>query len=242
MWSVWSETVHLYLGQGMSLLQIGHGQEVVTPHAATMPVAQVLAKLTETMGQHNFLKKPRRSKLRVTLSGALCPAMTYAAPPDVTRWDELHRIAQASAAMTLGILVDQVLSEMDINQPQLASAIAAPLMQALQGWAGQHRFRLTSVQPLWATASQSAETGKAAIRGLVVQEPDSVTVMAKVQNGKYVAATLTGPEDQLPTLTRRWLVSQGLSDENLLKLRFTAATHTVMQQGPRLWEKHWDQA
>lgn len=239
MWSVWSETVHLYLGQGMSLLRVGHGQEVVTSHPVTWPMAQVLAKLTETMGQHKLQKLSRRRKLRVTLSGALCPVMSYAAPPDVTRWDELHSIAQASAAMTLGIPGDQVLCEMDNNQPQLASAITVPLMQALQGWAKQHQFSLNSVQPLWALASQSAETAKAAVHGLVVQEPDSVTLMVENQNGMYVAATLTGSDDQLSTLTRRWLVSQGLSDESLLKLRFTAATQTVMPQGPRLWEKHW---
>lgn len=242
MWSVWSETVHLYLGQGMSLLRFGHGQEVVTPYPATWPMAQVLAKLTGTMDQHKLLKPSRRRKLRVTLSGALCPAMIYSSPPDVTRWDELHNIAQASAAMTLGVPGDQVLCEMDNNQPQLASAIPAPLMQAIQGWTRQHSFRLTSVQPLWAMASQSAETAKAAVQGLVVQEPDSVTLMAEVQNGKSVAATLTGSEDQLPMLARRWLVSHGLPDEKLLKLRFTATTHTVMPQGPRLWEKHWDQA
>ena len=240
MWSVWSETVRLYLGQGMSLLRVGNGQEVVTTHPVTLPMGQVLAKLTETMDQQNFLKKPRQRKLRVTLSGALCPAMTWSAPPDVTRWEELHNIAQASAAVTLGVPVDQVLCEMDINQPQLASAITVPLMQALQGWAQQHRFSLTSVQPLWAMASQSAGSNRSVVRGLVVQEPDSVTLMAEAQKGKYVTATLTGSDDQLSTLTRRWLVSHGVPDEKLQKVRFTAATQTVMPHAPRVWDTHWE--
>lgn len=239
MWSAWSESAELYLGQGLAMLK-KDGKERVIAHPATLPFGHVLAKLTEAVAQEQKMKKAKRCKLRVTLSGALCPAVAFTAPQEIRRWDELRNIAQASAAMSMGVGSDQILCEMDIARRGLASGVTASVMQSLQDWATQQNFHLTSMRPLWAVASQSPMARRSAVQGLLVQEPDAVTLLAEVAGGKFTATTLTGPKDQLPTLTRRWLVSQGIADEKLLKLRFAAPSRAVLPQGPTAWPTHWD--
>lgn len=239
MWSVWSESIELYLGQGLAMLK-KDGQELVIAHPATLTFGQVLAKLTEAVAQMQPPKRAKRCKLRVTLSGALCPAVTFGAPQEVRRWGELQNIAQASAAMSMEVGPDQILCEMDIARRDLASGLSALLMQSLQDWATQQRFHLTSMRPLWAVASQSPMARRLAVQGLLVQEPDAVTLLTEDTGGKFCATTLTGSEDQLPMLTRRWLVSQDIQHEKLLKLRFAAPSRPFLPHGPTAWPTHWD--
>jgi len=238
-WSVWSESLELYLGQGLVMLK-KDGIERVIAHPATLPFGQVLAKITEAVAREQTLKKAKHCKLRVTLSGALCPAVTFSAPQEVRRWDELRSIAQASTAMGMEVGPDQIFCEMDIARRGLASGLTVSLMQLLQDWATQQRFHLVSMRPLWAVASQCTVARQPDVLGLIVQEPDATTLLVEVAGGKFAATTLTGLEDQLPMLARRWLVSQGVADEKLLKLRFAVPSRPVLPQGPKAWPTHWD--
>jgi len=240
-WSVWSEDIHLYLGQGMALLQIGHGPVQVLGHARTLPLGRVLAQVAQAIPEDGARKRLRRSALSVTLSGALCPAMGFQAPAEVTRWHELRQVACASAASTMDVGPDQILCEISGGQPGLCATVAGGLMMELMDWAEERRFRLASVQPLWALASQCPMARQGGVHGLLVREPDACTLLAQSGSGQLAATTLTGAYDgaSVQAHARRWLLSQGLSEVALLHLNFGEELHSVMPQGPKAWAAHW---
>lgn len=244
MWSVWSEPVELYLGQNLAMLKVAHQEAVVLQHPATLPLERVLARLAEAMPPVPKRRWPQQRRLRVTLSAALCPAISYQAPPEVQRWQELQQIAHASATAALGIPLEQVLCEADTARRGIAAALATPLMADLQRWAQQQQARIASVRPLWAVATQSAAARAPAVQGVVLQEPDAMTLVVNDGKGQCQGATFVG--DTTPTAQqaslRRCLVGWGLTEEQLLKLHFQAAPATVTPQGPQVWAEHWSTA
>lgn len=256
MWSVWSETVDVYLGQGVAMVKVGSGKAHVLQTAATMPRQRVLAQLAQAMpASRPASHKQKHRNVRITLSGALCPATAFSAPPTVTRWQELRQIATACAAATLCTGADSIVCETNRllpAQPGVAATVNAALMAELHAWAGAHRLRITSLRPLWAVATRSAMVQQPACGGLLLQEPDSMTVLASgaagasPTTGQPVAATLVGGADPSAasaalwsTTTRRWLVGLGLAEDALLKVGFSTQAGALLPHGPKLWAGHW---
>lgn len=244
MWSVWSEPVEIYLGQGISLLKTRHQAVRALQHPATLPLAQVLARLAQALTEDSAGHRPkRRLSLKISLSATLCPAITVTAPPDVTHWSELKAIANACAAKVLGIGVNQVLCELDAARSGVAAAIPTPLMAELQHWATTQNYRICSVRPLWAMATHSQVAQQAQVQGVLIQEPDSVTVVAEDSQGKRIAATLVSRNEgaTAPAPIRRWLVGLGLSEDKLLKLTFSTQAQGGLVQGKASspWALHW---
>ena len=241
MLSVWSEGAELYLGQTLVMLQIRGREALVMEHAIPLPADQLLAVVSQAMTQFGTSNSKRARRLGIVLSGALCPALTFVAPQQVTRWTERMEIARATAAMAMGTTPDQVVCEMDAARPGLASAMPIHIQSALQGWAAQHQFAVTSIQPLWAIASQSRTARNTAVQGLMVTEPDANTVLADDSAGKVVAVTqaglFSGSDGQANI--RRLLIGLGLRESALLKLAFGAKAQTEMQDGPKAWPTRW---
>jgi hypothetical protein len=262
-WSVWSETVDVYLGQGVAMVKTGSEKARVLQHPATMPLQRVLAQLAQAMVAMPLSQKQEQKnqhkhrKVRITLSGALCPATVFSAPPTVTRWQELRQIATASAAAMLGTGADSIVCETHRAAHPLHSGVVATvnaaLMAELHAWAGAHRLRITSLRPLWAVASSSAMVQQPTCGGLLLHEPDSLTVLASGAagaathtTGEPVAATLVGGADPSAasaalwsTTTRRWLVGLGLAEDALLKLTFSTQAGMRLPRGPKPWAAHW---
>lgn len=261
MWSVWSEAVDVYLGQGVAMLKVGSKKTQVLQHPATLPLQRVLALLAQAMVATPVSQKQEQQNqqkhcnVRITLSGALCPAIAFSAPPTVTRWQELRQIATASAAALLGTGADQIVCETNRlrpAQPGVAATVNTALMAELHAWAGAHRFRITSLRPLWAVATHSAMAQQPTCGGLLLQEPDSMTVLASgAANATHttaqpIAATLVGGAEQSAASaalwsasTRRWLVGLGLAEDALLKLTLSTQAGTLLPHGPKLWAGHW---
>jgi hypothetical protein len=245
-WSVWSETVDVYLGQGVAMLKVGSGKPLVLQNSATMPLQRVLAQLGQAMpASRPVSHKQKHRNVRITLSGALCPAAAFSAPPTVTRWQEVRQIAIASAAAMLGTGADQIVCETNrllATQPGVAAPVNTVVMAALHAWAGAHRLRITSLCPLWALATQSAMVQQPTCGGLLLQEPDSITVLASGAASTpcpAIASTLVGGPDPSAASTRRWLVGLGLAEDALLKLTFSVQVGTLLPHGPKPWAAHW---
>jgi hypothetical protein len=245
-WSVWSEIVDVYLGQGVAMVKVGSGKTHVLQTPATMPLQRVLAQLGQAMpASRPASHKQKYRNVRITLSGALCPAVAFSAPPTVTRWQELRQIATASAAAMLGTGADQMVCETNrllAAQPGVAASVNTVVIAELHAWAGAHRLRITSLRPLWAVATHSAMVQQPACGGLLLQEPDSITVLASSAAqppGLAIASTLVGGPDPSAASTRRWLVGLGLAEDALLKLTFSTQAGTVPPRGPKLWAAHW---
>ena len=251
MWSAWPEALHLYLGRTMAMGGVGAdaGAPLVLHHAANTPVAQVLGELRAQIAARAMLQGPRRRSLHLTLSAGLCPALAFALPTGVTRWAERQAMAQAFAATALGIDADALACEMDAARPGLAAVLTKQLLQELKAWAAQQRWRIASIQPLWALASQCAAARSPKVQALLLHEPDGLTLLGQGaagtgEAGELAALRMGAGQDMavtpdLPAQTRRWLVGQGLALDQLLTLGFGAERGAPMADGPKLWASHW---
>lgn len=241
MWSVWSERVDLYLGQGLAMLKMKRHGERVVRLAPTLPMDRVLSQLAQELAQIRPTNRYACRNLHITLSAALCPTSGFTVPQTVLRWDERQSIACASAAATVGTQVGNIICEADRDHAGVAASIGSPLFDDLTRWAAENHCRLVSVQPLWAAASQCQLVLSAAIKGILLQEPDAVTVVAVGQDGRPLASTLTGHSGQPGSAmqVRRWLVGSGLSQSDVLRLDFAADLLPPLNQGPGTWLGHW---
>lgn len=241
MWSVWSESLDLYIGPSMALVGVGKADAVAIKHPGGIPADQWLVRLFDDVAVAGLLRASRSFKLRISLSGAYCPAVAYSAPAQVTRWDELFEIARASAAVTVGASADQIVCEMDLSGRGLAGAVATSLTRQLQEWAKLNRCTIVSMQPLWAVAAQSRSVCQSLVTGLLVQDPDATTVLVEQGDGRLVAVTVVGSaaEPECQARVRRLLVSLGSGAGDMLKLGFDISERTASARGPRRWASHW---
>jgi hypothetical protein len=239
-WSVWSETVDVYLGQGVAMLKAGAKETIVSRSPVTLPLERVLARLTDTATAAQVTLK-KGSRLRVSLSGAWCPALGVTIPEGVTRWEERRKIALASAARDMGTDLEQIACEIDAVASGAAAAIALPMQQELERWAVQLGCRLMSVSPLWATATQSKLSRQRTTQSLLVVEPDAATLIAGDGKGGFKTVTLPGELEatSLQAHSQQWLQDNGHEESGLAKLGFGLAPHPLMANAPRRWAGHW---
>ena len=240
MWSVWSETVDVYLGQGVAMLKAGARETIVSRSPATLPLERVLAKLADNAAAGQVILK-KGSRLRVSLSGAWCPALAVTIPEGVTRWEERRQIALASAARDMGTDLEQIACEIDAVAPGAAAAIALPMREELERWATQLGCRLVSVAPLWATATQSKLSRQRSIQGLLVIEPDAATLIASDGKNGFKTTSLPGEQDAatLYAHSQQWLQGLGLEDSGFARIGFGLTAHPPMATGPKRWTGHW---
>ena len=241
MLSVWPETTQLYRGTSVAMVQVRGKRVLVLEHAQPIALAQMLDALSSSLAEQGTLGNGRTRRLRITLSAALCPAFVFVAPKQVTRWAERLEIARATAALAMDTAPEQLVCEIDAARPGLASAITVQTMSALHGWAAQHRWAITSMQPLWVNATQCRSAGQAAVHGLMLMEPDATTVLANTGTTSQMALTQLAQRSSSDGQagTRRMLIGLGLTDGEVLRLVFGTKAHTVMQHGPTAWPGHW---
>ena len=239
MWSVWSDTADVYLGQNLSMIKARGKQAVLLPHPATLPLDRVLSKLAELAAKD--LGKGVR--LRISLSGALCPAIGFAVPKGLRSWKELHEIAHANAAACLGSDATSVTCELDPTRPGVTAAMSQPMKDEIDSWARQHGWRMTSLQPLWAQTTRMGAVSSRGILAMLLQEPDSITLVAENAQGTIDAVTLTGLPDspELQSGARRWLSSHEVTEEKVFRIGFAASQRAVIPTAPRTWAAHWSQ-
>jgi hypothetical protein len=238
-WSAWPESLDLYLGQGLAMLGgTGSSQAMTLRHAPTMPLEQRLGQVAQALISQAKHSTTKARRLRVALSGALCPAIA------------LRQYAKATAAaVALGMDAQTILCEMDSGQSGLAAAIPVQLGAELQRWAKAQGLRISSMQPLWAMATQCKAAMGRSVRGLLLHEEDALTMLAQpptqergnVQGAQTAAFSLAGAFDAAdpPVEARRWLVGQGLAQEQLLRLSFGEQARSRLPDGPQPWAMHW---
>lgn len=239
MWSVWSETADIYLGQGLVMFKAGSAASVVVYDDAALPLAGVLQMLNEQA--EGKIKKG--SSLRIYLSAALCPAFGVAVPKEVTQWQERQQIAKAAAAHTLCTGIEQLVCEIDAVHPGVAAAVNLSTIEELRQGIVQLGGRLVSIQPLWSVVTQCSAVRHPSIKSVVLVEPDALTMLAGNGKNGFHASTLTGQIDSATLLmhARRWQVGHSLTDNQTIKIGFGAKAEAVMPKGPKRWPAHWYQ-
>jgi hypothetical protein len=235
-WSVWSKTINVYLGQGVAMLQVDDQETMLLRSPATLPMARILSKMTELANKEIF----KHSAIQVSLSGAWCPAFNVTIPEGVTRWHERQQIARASGAKVMGIESEQIACEMTATQG-LAAAISLPILQEVQAWTTGLGCRLKSVSPLWTTATQCEIARRSSTKAVLLSEPDGSTLLIGGEQGSIKVVNAPGVIGALDFLSQspRILMDHGLSEESTLKIGFDSESRTSIQGGPKRWARHW---
>lgn len=239
MLSVWSKSLDIYLGRGLAMLKAGSGDAVVLRTPATFPLERVLSSLIDAAGKD----AATGCIVRICFSAAMCPALSVAAPKEVTNWQERQQIAHAMAAQSLGSSTNEIVCEMDSIHPGIAAALPLAILEELHRWAIHHGGRIASIEPLWAIATHCPAARHRDVQSLLLLEPDAATMLASDGRGGFDALTLPGQmaPSTLATHTRRWLVGHGLTEDRTLRIGFGAVAGVAMRRGPKLWSAHWYQ-
>lgn len=258
--SVLGPRYYLHIGQGFALVQCPRSPVQTLQFASTLPLASILALVEQALPQPNA----KGALLHVTLSAALCPASTVAMPAALTQWSDVQQIALAHTAANLGLASEHTAVAIDTDCLTVTAGLPMAWLEQLRQWVQSHGFRLRSVQPLWALATQCAAVRASAAQGLIVQEPDATTVlqipatgpaqanslvrdsteteaaMVEIEIGATLIHGKVQGQDTLHALAlRRCLVGMGVQTNQLLELQFHAKAATVDRRAPRRWASHW---
>jgi hypothetical protein len=232
-WSAWSNPVDLYLGQGLILVGRGKQQAMAIPFPPTLPLDVALRRAGEAAGA--LLRKG--AALRVRLSGALCPAMTFGIPKGISGWREIGEVARTSIAVQMNLPAADVAIQTDPSHLGLATALARPFLGQLQSWAKEGELAMRSLSPLWTEVAGCERARSERVGAIVLAEPDGVTVLVEARDGIF-AATARPSNEEIDALNRL-LASKGVTDEASLKLKFSAAHGESMRGLPRFLAANW---
>ena len=234
MWWAASNRFRVYLGRELALVQAGDGAVSQFELPADVSIAENLATLETAI--------PRKSRLEVHLSAGLCPAVEVPYPAGLRSLREKEIFARSVCAEHLGSTMDAVCAEIDSFQPQLSAGIPRSVWDGLTAWAERNEFRLSSVRPLWAFATESRLASGANV--LVLEEPDSVTVMGANDPGQPQRAMSLplATAGQASAVLHRMHQALGLAATEPRKLRFGVAGQPELMGAPACWPGHWESA
>ena len=239
MWSVWPETIDMYLGQGLAMIQRGPTPAVVLQADPSMPIDQLLAQARTLL--------PRRCRLRIFLSGALCPAHAISVPDGVHKSTEALAIAQATAAQSMGISSNQLINKIPYPFAPISAAMLKTVADALQAWSVKERIKIRSIRPLWSVATECKAASSSLVRGLILREPDAITLLAYCPSEKWQATSIPTSENLSFTeaACRRWLIGANLNTAEVYELSFIVSSVTnrsslkLTHAFPDCWSTHW---
>lgn len=233
----WPEMVNIYLSQRLALVQSGRAAPVAVSYSPTQPLAAALEKVATVA----LVGKSRR-RLRLMLSVALAPPISYRLPPEVTRWRERWELARAAAAQSMSMQPDLVECRMDSRCRGIAVALATPALRQLHTWAAQSGGRIVSIQPLWSIATQCRAATSTAIDGLLIQEPDGACLLIDSgrQEGLPFVRVLAGHDPVVQPSIAALLRDADVGEDRVLRLGFGAVMKAVAPDLPRHWARHWE--
>lgn len=176
MWSVWAETLDIYLCRGTVWGLVPGAGAMPLRLPATLPLAGQLQRVSELLAPH--LKK--RVDVRVSLGARLCPPVCYEVPRGL-RWSEQQWLAQKAAAQAWGLNpaeVDQLVCVLSASTVGLAAALPKTTLEVVHQWArSTHQARVTSIAPMWAHMSGHGSLNRNGGVSLEVVEPDGTRAL-----------------------------------------------------------------
>lgn len=183
MWSVWADSVDVYLCRGTVWCHVPRVGAMSMRLPATLPLAGQLQRVSELLASH--FKK--RVVFRVAMGARLCPPVCYEVPQGL-RWNEQQWLAQKAAAQVWGLNpaeVDQLVCHPSVSTVGLAAALPKTTLEVLHQWArSTHQAKVTSIAPLWSSLSSHSGLSRNAGNALELVEPDGTRVRLQgAQNG-----------------------------------------------------------
>lgn len=240
MLSAWLEYTDIYLAQGVALLKVGATPAKSVSFATTLPWSRVFQLLGDALldgkGKNHLPKR-----LRITLSGTLCPAVAIDAPKDARRWSDLEQLLPLSASASLGQEENLLACSQEATGEACGAAMGAGLLQDLKTWAKAHEVKLHSFQPSWALASESKAARVSKITSIQIVEVDGVSLLCRSGDRWHCHHLTTEGLDHSSQTTalQRYRTGLGLEDTNLLKLNFSIQAGVLHTDMPTRWAAHW---
>ncbi|MCD2513781.1 hypothetical protein [Comamonas endophytica] len=242
MWSVWPEKLDVYVGAGLVLVQCPGAPLWRFEPPPTLPLADVLQKVDEALGREHA--KPWR--LRVHLSAAFCPPVAFVAPASVRRHREMVALAQAHAALAIGMPGEQaaeIVCSLDSRHRGLAAFMQPGIYQIIQRWAQSCQGRLLGLQPLWAVATRDRLSERSQVNRLAFLEPDALTVLELSTRGAAGAMSWMRRFDAAEAVAHlAQLESRSEAPEQWNTVILTFArdpVEAVLSGGPSVLHRHW---
>ena len=176
MLSAWFEYTDLYLAQGLALLKVGAHPTQIIELPTTLPWDKALVRVRETL-EHVKASAPAPKRLRVMLSGGLCPPFPIQAPQEARSWEDLQQLLPLSASAVLSVQADRLECRQEFSGQPLGMASSASLIQALETWAEESKLKIQGIQPSWSVASQSRLARAKQVEALQISEHDGTTLL-----------------------------------------------------------------
>lgn len=240
MLSAWLEYTDIYLAQGVALLKVGATPAKSVSFATTLPWSRVFQLLGDALldgkGKNHLPKR-----LRITLSGTLCPAVAIDAPKDARRWSDLAQLLPLSASASLGQEANLLACSQEATGEACGAATGVGFLQDLKTWAKKQGLKLHSVQPSWSLASESKAALSARITSLQIAEVDGVSLLCRSE-GRWLCHHMTTEgldHSSQTTAFQRYKTGLGLEDATLLKLNFSTQAGVLHTNMPTRWAAHW---
>jgi hypothetical protein len=256
-WSVWFNTVDLFIGATYSMLKVAQKPAILVPHPASLPLDRVLGRMREAAqasAPKHHQNKLNGARLRVMLGSSICPPINFTPPKGIKNWQELQLAAHANAVQSLGRSLQPLQCEYDANVPGVTTSMPLPWIQNLHSWAKTEHAKIVSIKPIWAVATQSKLVRAKAVRALWLQEPEGITLVSCQQPSSTQAqGQLAQQQDQCIFLSNSvsaentdaallWVAKNAVSQQSTLKLAFSDAAKPLITGAPPLWRDHWSRA
>ncbi len=241
MWSVWRNSIDVYLARGFAAV-MGPQNKVQTVSLPTMvPLSHLLDGLTAYL--------PRRARLRIALSAAIARPFSIAVPKGLKSSAEVAPLIEAALTKDWGEAAGTFNACLDLGTQGLAGVIAKETLGQLHQWAAGAGCSVASISPVWAMASQLQWVRRRLVKGFVLQEPDGLSWISEPGAIKGIAwdnacTRLVGFD------LSNWRDAPGLSQaDNLVNLSCAVAFRPTATPLPtdqvfrgEAWESAWRQA
>ena len=190
MWSVWAETVELYLCRGMAWVASAGNAPQVFKTPATVPLAILLGRVAEGLAARGSTGG-RRRRFRVYLGSSLCPPVRFDIPEGAV-WRDLPWAAQRQAPLALGVKpadAAQLVCALSPSVTGLAAAMHITVKDAIEAWTTAQKGRCISMEPMWSHLTHFHRSALEQCDGLAIQEPDGHGVFLGIREGQCAQAS-----------------------------------------------------
>lgn len=232
----WFSPVDIYLGHEILALQfrvkgksIVHTQRGLSGMAALMAIGNLI---------------PVKSRIRLQLSGALCPAFELKLPPISLTLPEKKVIAASTSSKLLGLPEEDVQCEFDDLRNGIAASLSKTMRSDLKEWGKSAGHSLISLKPMWSSATHIAAKQVPLAQGIQFQEPDGTTILAERVTGEFNVAHIAHGQnvpDALHSRVIQLLNHLGLDEQKLVKLHFNPEQVNARHLSAPTWPGHWFQ-
>jgi hypothetical protein len=238
-WSVWSNSVDIYVSSTCSLLQVGEHPAIGLSYPATLPLDKVLALIGETLQAQKM--RFRRTKFKVIIGSQICPPISFLAPSGLKNREELQLLARAVASQSLGVEAQALQCEWGASSPSMIAALPLWWIQSLNSWARAENADIVSMKPIWSWATQCVAAQIERVDCLWLSEEDGVSVLFSSKGHAKSSPTTTMECMRFDAMVEAlaWTSTRGCRVEDTIKMRFAPTASNNTAGMPRVFKSHW---